>query len=313
MSPLRKQMEADMAIRGLAYRTRESYVESVAKLAKYYGRGPDRISEAEVQRYLLHLLEERKLAHSSCNVVASALEFFYRTTLKRREAEFCLPRPKVPAKLPQILSREEVALLIEKTTHLKHRALLMTTYGGGLRLLEACRLKVADIDSDRMTIRVEQGKGAKDRYTLLSPRLLAELRRYWLVYRPGLWLFPSKDAEHPISDATVQKIFYAAKDRAGITKQGGIHALRHYAECRVMPSVQWEELGQPGGSRTPCPNRLGIIKGSSRRPSTGRRGDIDPVACAAARSARVPSLSTRGRRPNTSGLFRSTHAPATVR
>jgi site-specific recombinase XerD len=227
MSPMRKQMEADMAIRGLAYRTRESYVESVAKLAKFYGRGPDRISEAEVQRYLLHLLEERKLAHSSCNVVCSALEFFYRTTLKRRETEFCLPRPKVPARLPQILSREEVATLIEKTTHLKHRALLMTTYGGGLRLLEACRLKVADIDSDRMTLRVEQGKGAKDRYTLLSPRLLAELRRYWLVYRPGLWLFPSKDAEHPISDATVQKIFYAAKDRAGITKQGGIHALRH--------------------------------------------------------------------------------------
>lgn len=227
MSPMRKQMEADMAIRGLAYRTRETYVESVAKLAKYYGRGPDQISEAEVQRYLLHLLEERKLAHSSCNVVCSALEFFYRTTLKRRETEFCLPRPKVPARLPQILSREEVALLIEKTTHLKHRALLMTTYGGGLRLLEACRLKVADIDSDRMTIRVEQGKGAKDRYTLLSPRLLVELRRYWLVYRPSLWLFPSKDAEHPISDATVQKIFYAAKDRAGITKQGGIHALRH--------------------------------------------------------------------------------------
>lgn len=227
MSPMRKQMEADMAIRGLAYRTRETYVESVAKLAKYYGRGPDRISEAEVQRYLLHLLEERKLAHSSCNVVCSALEFFYRTTLKRHETAFCLPRPKVPARLPQILSREEVALLIEKTTHLKHRALLMTTYGGGLRLLEACRLKVADIDSDRMTIRVEQGKGAKDRYTLLSPRLLVELRRYWLVYRPSLWLFPSKDAEHPISDATVQKIFYAAKDRAGITKQGGIHALRH--------------------------------------------------------------------------------------
>ncbi|MGH9782722.1 MAG: phage integrase N-terminal SAM-like domain-containing protein, partial [Terriglobia bacterium] len=136
MSPLRKQMEADMAIRGLAYRTRETYVESVAKLAKFYGRGPDRIDEAEVQRYLLHLLEERKLAHSSCNVMASALEFFYRVTLKRHETEFCLPRPKVPAKLPQILSREEVAALIEQTSNVKHRALLMATYGGGLRLQE---------------------------------------------------------------------------------------------------------------------------------------------------------------------------------
>jgi len=228
MSPLRKQMEADMAIRGLAYRTRETYVESVAKLAKYYGRGPDRISEAEVQRYLLHLLEERKLAHSSCNVMASALEFFYRVTLKRRETEFCLPRPKLPARLPQILSREEVALLIEKTANLKHRALLMATYGGGLRLLEVCHLKLADIDSERMTLRVEQGKGAKDRYTLLSPRLLAELRRYWCVYRPKLWLFPSpRDPEQPLSAHTAHRIFHAAKDRAGITKAGGIHALRH--------------------------------------------------------------------------------------
>lgn len=228
MSPLRKQMEADMAIRGLAYRTRETYVESVAKLAKYYGRGPDRISEAEVQRYLLHLLEERQLAHSSCNVVCSALEFFYRTTLKRRETEFCLPRPKVPARLPQILSREEVALLIEKTTNVKHRALLMATYGGGLRLQEVCHLKVSDIDSERMTLRVEQGKGAKDRYTLLSPRLLAELRRYWLTYRPMLWLFPSpRTPEQPFSKHTAHRIYHAAKRRAGITKAGGIHSLRH--------------------------------------------------------------------------------------
>jgi len=228
MSPLRKQMEADMAMRGLAYRTRETYVESVAKLAKFYGRGPDRISEAEVQRYLLHLLEERRLAHSSCNVVVSALEFFYRTTLKRRETEFCLPRPKVPAKLPQILSREEVAALIEKTTNVKHRALLMATYGGGLRLLEVCHLKLCDIDSHRMTLRVEQGKGAKDRYTLLSPRLLVELRRYWCVYRPQRWLFPSpRDPEQPHSAHTAHRIFHAAKDRAGITKAGGIHALRH--------------------------------------------------------------------------------------
>ena len=112
MSPLRKQMEADMVVRGLAYRTRGAYRESVTRLAKFYGRPPDRISEEEVQRYLLHLLQERKLAHSSCNVMCSALQFFYRVTLKRREAEFCLPRPKVPSRLPEILSREEIAALI---------------------------------------------------------------------------------------------------------------------------------------------------------------------------------------------------------
>lgn len=228
MSPLRKQMEADMALRGLAYRTRETYIESVAKFAKFYGRSPDQITEPESQSYLLHLLQERKLAHSSCNVVCSALQFFYRVTLKRREAEFCLPRPKVPSRLPQILSREEIARLIERTDNLRHRTILMTTYAAGLRLSELCHLRVADIDSDRMTIRVQQGKGAKDRYTLLSPGLLRELRGYWLAHRPKLWLFPSPRArEEPLSTHTAHRIYHAAKDRAGITKAGGIHALRH--------------------------------------------------------------------------------------
>ena len=228
MGTLRKQMEADMVLRGLAYRTRQAYIESVAKLAKFYGKSPDQISEPECQRYLLHLLEERKLAHSSCNVVASALQFFYRVTLKRRETEFCLPRPRVPQRLPHLLSREEVASLFEHTQNLMHRAFLMTTYGAGLRLLETCHLKIADIDSARMTIRVEQGKGAKDRYTPLSPHLLEELRRYWFAHRPKLWLFPSpRNAQLPMLPKSAQRIFYAAKDRAGIVKPCGIHGLRH--------------------------------------------------------------------------------------
>ena len=228
MNALRKQMQSDMVLRGLANRTREAYIDAVAKLAKFYGRRPDRISETECQQYLLHLLEERKLAHSSCNIVCSALEFFYRVSLKRRETQFHLPRPKVPQRRPQILSREEVAAMFEQTQNLKHRALLMTTYGGGLRLTEVCHLKVADIDSDRMTMRVEQGKGAQDRYTLLSPRLLNELRRYWIAHRPRQWLFPSpRDRAQPLSAHTAHRIYHAAKARAGITKAGGIHALRH--------------------------------------------------------------------------------------
>ena len=228
MSALRKQMEADMVLRGLAERTRKSYLESVAGLAKFHGRSPDRITELECQRYLLHLLQERKLAHSSCNVVASALQFLYRVTLKRPEAGFKLPRPRVPQRLPQILSREEIAALFEHTTNLKHRAFLMTTYGAGLRLSEACHLQIGDIDSDRMTLRVEQGKGAKDRYTLLSPGLLKELRRYWIAHRPKLWLFPSpRDGAQPLSAHTAHRIYHRAKDRAAITKVGGIHALRH--------------------------------------------------------------------------------------
>ena len=228
MSALRRQMEADMVMRGLSYRTRDAYIGWVAKFAKHYGKRPDQLGEEEVRRYLLYLLQERKLAHSSVNVACSALQFFYRVTLKRREAEVSLPRPRVPSKLPQILSREEVAALFENTPNPKHRVFLMTTYAAGLRLAEVCQLKVCDIDSDRMTIRVEQGKGAKDRYTQLSPRLLVELRRYWAAHRPKVWLFPgARDAGQPLLPQTAQHIFYAAKERAGITKQCGIHGLRH--------------------------------------------------------------------------------------
>lgn len=227
MGALRKQMDADLVVRGMSERTREAYLGAVAGLAKYYGRRPDRVSEAEVQKYLLHLIEERGLAWSSCNIVTQGLKFFYRVTLKKTQAQFVIPRARTPQKLPQILSREEVAALIERTANLKHRAILMTAYGAGLRLNEICHLKVTDIDSDRMTIRVEQGKGAKDRYTLLSPRLLAELRRYWMTHRPAQWLFTRRDRSRPISDATVHRIYHAAKTRAGIAKDGGIHSLRH--------------------------------------------------------------------------------------
>lgn len=227
MSALRKQMQADMVLRGMAERTQQSYIDAVVKFAKFYGRSPEQITAEEAQRYLLYLLQERKLAHSSCNIVCSALQFLYGVTLKRR-AEFELPRPKVPQRLPQILAREEVAAIFEHAANLKHRAFLMTTYGAGLRLLEACHLKVADLDSDRMTLRVEHGKGAKDRYTLLSPELLKELRRYWIAHRPQLWLFPSpRNPQLPMLPKSAQRIYHAAKARAGITKDGGIHALRH--------------------------------------------------------------------------------------
>lgn len=227
MSALRKQMQADMVLRGMAERTQQAYIGAVARFAKFYNRPPHEITSEEVQRYLLYLLRERKLAHSSCNIVCSALQFLYGVTLKRR-GEFALPRPKVPQRLPQILSREEVAALFEHTENLKHRAFLMTAYGAGLRLLEVCRLKVTDLDSERMTIRVEHGKGAKDRYTLLSPELVKELRRYWIVHRPRRWLFPSpRNPQLPMLPKSAQRIYYRAKARAGITKDGGIHALRH--------------------------------------------------------------------------------------
>jgi site-specific recombinase XerD len=221
-------MEADMVVRNLSVRTRESYIASVRGIAKHYKRSPDTLTEDEVQRYLLHLINERKLAWSSVNVTVSALKFLFHVTLKRKAAEFAVPGPHQPQKLPQILSREEVMRVIDAAANPKHRAILLTIYAAGLRLSEVRRLKVSDIDSERMTLRIEQAKGAKDRYALLSPKLLKELRLYWAAYRPKDWLFAStRDPQLPLADITVQRIFYRARDRAGITKRCGIHGLRH--------------------------------------------------------------------------------------
>jgi hypothetical protein len=177
--------------------------------------------------------------------VRAALEFFYRVTLKRRETEFCLPRPKVPAKLPQILSREEVATLIEQTTNLKHRAFLMTTYGGGLRLLEACQLKVGDIDSDRMTIRVECGKGAKDRYTSLSPRLLASCVATGSRIARGCGYFQAR--------AIVSNLFQPTPPIAFITRR------------RIAPASPRRAASMPCGTPLPriCSRRASMCIRSS--------------------------------------------------
>ena len=154
------------------------------------------------------------------------IRFFYTQTLRRPWPN--VPLPKRTKTLPEVLSREEVARLLASTTNVRQRALLMTTYGGGLRVSEVVRLQVSDIDAGRGMLRVEQGQGRKDRYTLLGPRLVAELRRYWQLYRPTPpWLFPRQSKPAPMPIETAQRMYYAAKERAGITKAGGIHALRH--------------------------------------------------------------------------------------
>jgi site-specific recombinase XerD len=220
-------MDNEMIVRGLADRTREAYLAAVAGLARFYNRSPDRVSDREIQAYLLHLRVERKLAWSSCNIVLNGLRFLYYQTLERDRAEFSIPSPRQPSRLPEILSQEEVHRLFDTTQNAKHRALLMTTYAAGLRVSELVHLKVTDIDPNRMSIRVDQGKGAQDRYTLLSQRLLEELRRYWQIDCPRPWLFPSQRVRGPISISCAQRVYMAAKQRARIAKQGGIHALRH--------------------------------------------------------------------------------------
>lgn len=228
MGDLRTRMDKDMIVRGMSERTREAYLVQVAGLARFYRRSPAEITVQEIQSYLLHLIEERKLSYSTCNQAAYAIRFLHRVTLGRDRAQFCIPAPRVPQKLPEILSREEIERLFACAGNPKHRALLMTTYGAGLRVSEVVRLRVTDIDSKRMTIRVEQGKGGKDRYTLLPKRLVAELRCYWQIRRPPVWLFPqARDLTRPLDATAAQKAFYLAKQRAKIAKRCGIHGLRH--------------------------------------------------------------------------------------
>lgn len=155
------------------------------------------------------------------------LRFLYHTTLKRERTTFCIPSPRQAGKLPALLSRDEVQRLIAHAPNLKHRTMLLTTYAAGLRLNEVLHLRVGDIDSARMTLRVEQGKGGRDRYTVLSAHLLVALRAYWRVARPTTWLFPSSSRPAPMDPSALQKIYYRAKRRAGISKPGGIHGLRH--------------------------------------------------------------------------------------
>ena len=227
MGALRTRMENDLIVRGMAARTREAYVGAVARLAQFYRRSPEQLTDRDVQAYLLHLIQERKLSWSTCNIAANGFRFLYHVTLGREQAEFCIPAAKQSQRLPEILSRQEVQRLLDAMGNRKHHALLVTTYAAGLRVSEVVGLQLTDIDAERSSLRIQQGKGAKDRYSLLSPRLLEELRAYWREYRPVRWLFPARGGQKPLDDSSAQKIYYAAKQRAGITKQGGIHALRH--------------------------------------------------------------------------------------
>jgi integrase/recombinase XerD len=227
MGHLHTKMEQDLLIRGLSERTGEHYMRTVEGLTRYYGRAPDTLTLGEVEGYLRYLRQERRLTLGSLAAMVTGLRFFYEVTLGRSRAEFFIPKAKPPHTQPHVLSRQEVARLLAQTEHRRDRALLMTTYAAGLRVSEVVALKVADLDGERMLIRIEHGKGRKDRYTLLTERLLAELRAYWRVFRPAPWLFLSHDGLGAMGKRTAQRIYARAKRRAHITKPGGIHALRH--------------------------------------------------------------------------------------
>lgn len=228
MGTLRNRMSDAMKLRRFSPRTQASYLAAVKGLAKYYRIPPDQLDCERIKAYLLHLTVERALSWSTCNVVVCAFRFFFIEVLHWEKVNLLLPSRKKPKTLPVLFSRQELKRLFACAQSPRNRVLLMTTYAAGLRVSEVVNLKPADIDSGRMMIRVEQAKGAKDRYTILSPRLLAELRLYWKLYRPSTWLFPSsRDPNRKMNISMAQRIFYDTKRRAGITRAHGIHTLRH--------------------------------------------------------------------------------------
>ena len=236
MTPLRQRMLEDMAVRNLADNTQAAYIQQVVAYAKHFGRPPEELGPEEIRAYQVYLTQTRMLSPSSVSVATGALRFLYKVTLKRAWAIEEIPMPKRPFKLPVILSRDEVMHFLDVVDSLKHRMILMTAYAAGLRVSEATHLKVTDIDSQRMMLRVDQGKGHKDRYVMLSPRLLDELRAYWKVAHPTLWLFPGDLPGQPITRDAVGQACQKAHRASGIQKPITPHSLRHAFATHLLES-----------------------------------------------------------------------------
>lgn len=212
MGELREQMEMAMRLRNFSSKTIKSYIWQVKSFTRMFGRSPAELGKAEVQQYVESLVRKNK-SWSSVRLAYSALRFLYRETLGREWDVADLPPAKREKRLPVVMSMEEVHQLLHQAQNVKHRTLLLTIYSCGLRVSEAVHLKVTDIDSKRMVVRVEQGKGKKDRYTILSHALVDQLRVYWRMWHPREWLFPGSKCGAPLSARTIQKIFADAKKK----------------------------------------------------------------------------------------------------
>ncbi len=232
ISPLRRRMIEDMAVRGFAPKTQQGYIRAVRNFTAFFGRPPDQASAEDLRRYQLHLRSIGTSA-TSMNAAATALRFFFEVTLDRREMAAALTSVRQPQRIPVLLSPAEVARLLDHAPGLKARAALSLAYGAGLRASEVVYLRVSDIDSERQVIRIEQSKGRKDRNAMLSDDLLALLRAWWRLGRekgvmlPGGWLFPGQNPVNPMTARQLSRIFHGAKEAAGIDKKVSLHTLRH--------------------------------------------------------------------------------------
>jgi integrase/recombinase XerD len=235
MSPLRQRMIEDMTVRNLSPATQQSYVYAVAKFSHHFGASPTQLGPEDVRAYQLHLIAEKR-SWSHINQVACALRFFYGVTLGQTDVVERIVSGREPEKLPPVLNPEEITRLLEAVAGLRNRVALTTAYATGLRIGEVARLKVAAIDSPRMLIHIEHGKGGRDRHAMLSPRLLDVLRAYWCRARPALWLFPGREPGTPVSIGALQAACRAARRRARIGKPVTVHTLRHSFATHLLES-----------------------------------------------------------------------------
>jgi len=226
MTLLRKRFTDHLTLRRYSPKTIEAYIASVKGLAFYYNLSPDKLSNEQIQAYLQHLIQGKKQAWSTCNVAFCGIKCFYENIMQR-DTKLVIPPRTRSKKRPEILSQEEVLKVVNTFENLKHRAILLAVYSAGLRVCEVVTLRPENIEKNRGLIRVENGKGRKCRYTILSNVFLNALKEYKREYRPEKWLFFGRDINRPMSVSSAQKIYYAAKERIGMTKTNGIHTLRH--------------------------------------------------------------------------------------
>ena len=290
MTPLRQRFIEDMQLHGFAPTTQRSYIHYVADYAKYFHTSPDRLGLDDIRNYQLHLVQGRILSPQSVNSFVAAVHFLYTVTLEMPWDSAQFTRMKVPETLPVVLSQEEVAQFFRFVGVLKHRAVLMLCYGSGLRISEAVAVKVCHIDSARMLIRVERGKGGKDRDAILSGRMLLLLRQYWRIQRPQEYLFPGTKAGTHVQPATVQALCRDATRLAGITKKVTPHVLRHSFATHLLEN----------GSDTRV---IQVLLGHSRIDTTARYTAVTPRTLARIASpaeqlpAEVLPKKKRGRPP----------------
>lgn len=263
MSPLKQRMLEDMQLRNFSAGTQRSYIHYVTGFATYYNLSPARLGLDDIRNYQLHLIDQRQLSPNSINCFLSAVQFLYTVTLDMPWSKAQFGRMKVPEKLPVVLSEQEVLAFFQHVGILKHRAVLMLCYGSGLRISEAVSLKAENIDSKRMLIHVQQGKGAKDRYTVLSHRLLILLRAYYKIQRPVEWFFPGTKAGTHLQPGTVQELCRDAAQLSGITKRVTPHVLRHSFATHLLES----------GSDT---RAIQVMLGHSRIDTTARYTSVSP-------------------------------------